>query len=29
VKEFIKRIDMQKREIWIDPIEGLIDTDED
>jgi len=29
VKEFIKRIDIQKREIWIDPIEGLIDTDED
>ena len=29
VKEFIKRIDIQKREIWIDPIDGLIDSDED
>jgi 16S rRNA processing protein RimM len=29
VKEFVKRIDMQKKEIWIDPIEGLIDSDED
>jgi len=29
VKNFIKRVDIQKREIWVDPIEGLIDSDED
>jgi 16S rRNA processing protein RimM len=29
VKEFVKRIDLQKKEIIIDPIEGLIDSDED
>lgn len=29
VKEFIKRIDLDKKEIIIDPIEGLIDSDED
>lgn len=29
VETFIKKVDTKKRMIWIDPIEGLIDIDED
>jgi 16S rRNA processing protein RimM len=29
VKQFVKRINIQKNEMWIDPIEGLIESDED
>jgi 16S rRNA processing protein RimM len=28
VKQFVKRINIQKNEMWIDPIEGLIESDE-